>query len=163
MLPRLMLPRPKLPCLNGKSEMRLNTSKSNRFRTRRGAVAVEFAITAGVALLFFFGAFEFARVAMIRGTIDNAIYEGARAGITPGATNADVLRKVNEILGFSLVRSARVTVAPNPIVFDSQTVTVTVDLPLDANTFSPARFFKGKSILRTIQMKREASRFVTDI
>ena len=145
--------------------MKTVTSKSVRLRKRfrSGAVAVEFAITAGVAMLFFFGAFEFARVAMIRGTIDNAIYEGARVGIIPGATNADVVRKVNEIMGFSLVRSAKVTVSPNPIRFDSKTVTVTVDLPLDQNTFSPANFFKGKSILRTIQMKREASRFVIDI
>ncbi len=140
-------------------------SKSNRMhrRTRRGAVAVEFAITSGVALLFFFGAFEFARVAMLRGTIDNAIYEGARVGIIPGATNADVQRKVNEILGFSLVRSARITIVPNPILFNSKTVKVTVDLPLDENTFSPAKFFSGKSILRSIEMKREASRFATDI
>ena len=129
-------------------------------RSRQGAVAVEFAITAGLAFLFFFGAFEFSRVAMIRGTIDNAIYEGARVGITPGATAADVEKKVRDILGFSLVRVASVTVQPNPILFDSKTITVRVDLPLDRNTFSPAQFFNGKSIVRSIQMKREASRFV---
>jgi Flp pilus assembly protein TadG len=129
-------------------------------RSRQGAVAVEFAITAGLAFLFFFGAFEFSRVAMIRGTIDNAIYEGARVGITPGSTAADVEKKVRDILGFSLVRVANVTVQPNPILFDSKTITVRVDLPLDRNTFSPAQFFNGKSIVRSIQMKREASRFV---
>lgn len=128
---------------------------------RRGAVSVEFALTAGLAFLFFFSAFEFARVAMIRGTIDNAIYEGARVGITPGATAADVEKKVREILGYSLVRSSNVIVSPNPIRFNSKTVSVTVDLPLDKNTFSPAQFFKGKSIQRSIQMKREASRFST--
>ena len=118
---------------------------------RRGAVSVEFAITAGLAFLFFFGAFEFSRVAMIRGTIDNAIYEGARVGITPGATAADVNKKVRDILGFSLVRSADITISPNPIQFNSPTISVTVDLPLDRNTFSPAQFFKGKSIQRTIR------------
>lgn len=127
---------------------------------RRGAISVEFALTAGLAFLFFFGAFEFARVAMIRGTIDNAIYEGARVGITPGATAADVNKKVRDILGFSLVRSADITITPNPIQFNSPTISVTVDLPLDKNTFSPAQFFKGRSIQRTIQMKREASRFI---
>jgi len=130
-----------------------------RRNTRQGAVAVEFALTAGLAFLFFFGAFEFSRVAMIRGTMDNAIYEGARVGITPGATAGEVKKKVRDILGFSLVKVANITVQPNPILFDSKTVTVKVDLPLDKNTFSPAKFFSGKSIVRTIQMKREASRF----
>ena len=130
-----------------------------RRNIRQGAVAVEFALTAGLAFLFFFGAFEFSRVAMIRGTMDNAIYEGARVGITPGATAGEVKKKVRDILGFSLVKVANITVQPNPILFDSKTVTVKVDLPLDKNTFSPAKFFSGKSIVRTIQMKREASRF----
>ena len=68
-------------------------------------MAVEFAITAGLAFLFFFGAFEFSRVAMIRGTIDNAIYEGARLGITPGATAPEVEKKVRDILGTSIGES----------------------------------------------------------
>ena len=136
--------------------------RRTRRKTRKGAVAVEFAITAGLAFLFFFGAFEFSRVAMIRGTVDNAIYEGARLGIIPGSTAADVEKKVREILGFSLVRVADITVQPNPILFDSKTISVKVDLPLDRNTFSPAKFFGGKSIVRSIQMKREASRFVAN-
>jgi len=152
-----------------KSEMKSNSSKTERNRRaardsiRRGAVSVEFAITAGLAFLFFFGAFEFARVAMIRGTMDNAVYEGARVGITPGATASDVEKKVRDILGFSLIRSSTIIVSPNPIQFNSKTISVTVDLPLEKNTFSPAPFFKGKSIQRTIQMKREASRFSTGV
>jgi Flp pilus assembly protein TadG len=128
-------------------------------KSRQGAVAVEFALTAGLAFLFFFGAFEFSRVAMIRGTMDNAIYEGARAGIIPGATAADVEKKVRDILGYSLVRVANVTIQPNPILFDSKTISVKIDLPLDRNTFSPAQFFSGKSLVRSIEMKREASRY----
>jgi Flp pilus assembly protein TadG len=128
-------------------------------KSRQGAVAVEFALTAGLAFLFFFGAFEFSRVAMIRGTMDNAIYEGARAGIIPGATAADVEKKVRDILGYSLVRVANVTIQPNPILFDSKTISVKIDLPLDRNTFSPAQFFSGKSLVRSIEMQREASRY----
>ena len=131
-----------------------------RREARRGVVAVEFALTAGLAFLFFFAAMEFSRVAMLHGTIDNAIYEGARVGIVPGATAGNVEQKVRDILGFSLVRVADISVQPNPILVDSTSIRVQVDLPLDRNTFSPARFFAGKSLVRTIQMKREASRFV---
>ncbi len=133
------------------------TTRSRR-ASRSGAVATEFAITASVAFLFFFAAFEFSRVAMIRGTVDNAIYEGARVGIIPGATVAEVDRKVRDILGAALVRSANVTVSPNPLLFDTKTITVTADISLDRNTFSPAKFFGGKSIVRSIVLKREAER-----
>ena len=133
-----------------------------RRKARQGAVAVEFALTVGLAFLFFFSALEFSRVAMIRGTIDNAVYEGARVGIVPGATAADVEKKVRDILGFSLVRVADVSISPNPIPFDAKTISVQVDLSLDKNTFSPSKFFAGKSIVRSIQMKRESSRFVRD-
>ena len=62
-------------------------SKMKRVSQRRtGAVMVEFVIVAPLLFLFFFAAFEFCRVAMIRHTADNAVYEGARIGIIPGAT-----------------------------------------------------------------------------
>jgi Flp pilus assembly protein TadG len=126
---------------------------------RRGAVTVEFAITAGLAFFFFFASFEFSRVAMIRGTVDNAIYEGARAGVIPGATVADVQRKTQDILKTALIRRATITVSPNPILFADPTVTVSVDVPLDGNLFSPSMFFGGKVVSRSIQMKREAAKF----
>ena len=98
-----------------------------RRESRRGVVAVEFALTAGLAFLFFIAAMEFSRVAMLRGTIDNAIYEGARVGIVPGATAGDVEKKVRDILGFSLVSVADISVQPNPILFDAPSISVQVD------------------------------------
>ena len=58
-------------------------------RVRRGAAMSEFAIVAPLLFLFFFAAFEFCRVAMIRHTADNAVYEGCRAGVIPGATTGE--------------------------------------------------------------------------
>jgi Flp pilus assembly protein TadG len=141
------------------------TNRTNRHRTalsngacRRGAVSVELALTVGLAFFFFFASFEFSRVAMIRGTVDNAIYEGARAGVIPGATVADVENKTREILKSSLIRNASVTVTPNPLLSRDATVTVRVDVALDRNTFSPSMFFGGKLVSRSFTMKREASK-----
>ncbi len=47
---------------------------------------VEFAIVAPLLFFLFFASMEFCRVAMIRHTADNAVYEGCRVGIIPGAT-----------------------------------------------------------------------------
>lgn len=134
------------------------TAKMKRTRrtARQGGVTVEFAITAGLAFFFFFAAFEFSRVAMIRGTMDNAIYEAGRVGVLPGATAADVERKCREILSICLIRTANVTVNPNPIADDAPTISVRVDLPLDRNLFAPGIFFTGKTLSRSMQMEREA-------
>ncbi len=120
---------------------------------------MEFALTSGLAFFFFFAAFEFSRVAMLRGTVDNAIYEAGRVGVLPGATVADVERKCRAILATCLVRTATVTVTPNPIQESSLNLTVRVDLPLDQNLFAPGLFFQGKTISRSLTMEREARKF----
>jgi Flp pilus assembly protein TadG len=56
---------------------------------RRGATAVEFALTAPIFFVFLLSAFEFGWLNVIRHTADNAAYEAARAAIVPGATVAD--------------------------------------------------------------------------
>ena len=59
---------------------------------------VEFAIVAPILFLFFFAAFEFCRASMIRHTADNAVYEGARAAIIPGATAGEAQAEASLIL-----------------------------------------------------------------
>lgn len=135
----------------------LSVRTSHRFvrRSRQGAVAVEFAITAGLAFFFFFAALEFCRVSMIRHTVENALYEGARAGIVPGATASQVEDRARAILATIALRNVNVTVSPNPIRSDSATVEVRISLPIDRNLFAPASFFRGKRLDRTFTMQRE--------
>ncbi len=126
-------------------------------RNRHGAAAVEFALTAGLAFFFFFAALEFCRVAMIRHTVENALYEGARAGIVPGATAANVTTRAQNILGTLGLRSVTIQVTPNPIIATTQTVQVRIQVPLNQNLFGPAKFFSGKTIDRTFTMQREGA------
>src|SRR5690606_10624092 len=81
-------------------------------RRRRGAVAVAFALTAGIAIGFCVASFEFCRVAMIRHTVDNAVYEAARCGIIPGATDADVKAKASATLSTLGLTHADITINP---------------------------------------------------
>ena len=67
----------------------MKTNRSSLRRTRTAAVVVEFAICAPILFLFFFASLEFSRVNMIRQSVENAVYEGARRGIVPGATAAN--------------------------------------------------------------------------
>ena len=134
------------------TDQRLHRSRRPR---RRGVTAIEFAITAPIAFLLFFAAFECCRVAMIRHTADNAVYEGCRTGILPGATVAEVRDQTRDILSTVGINAATITVVPSKIERDTPRVTVEIRVPLDDNSFVPPRFFGGSTLTRRLTMHRE--------
>ena len=96
---------------------------------RRGAAAVEFAVTAPILFIIFFAMIEFARFNMIRHGIDCAVYEGARRGIVPGATVNDVQGAATSILNAVSAIDGSVTVVPGALTPETTQVTVTVSVP----------------------------------
>jgi Flp pilus assembly protein TadG len=123
-------------------------------RRRRGAVVVEFAIVAPLFFLLLFASVEFARMNMMRHAADNAAYEAARHAVVPGGTSAEATTRANTLLGVFGFQGAIVTVNPTSLDDDDQSVTVTVDLPVNENAWIFPRFtgnmsVRGKSTLRT--------------
>jgi len=125
---------------------------------RNGAALVEFALTVGLAFFFFFSALEFCRVSMIRHSVENALYEGARKGIVPGATPSEVQATSTRILRTIGITGATIDVLPAVIQNSTPEVSVRIRLPLDRGLFAPAFFFIGKSLDRTLVMQREGVR-----
>ncbi len=126
-------------------------------RRRRGSAMVEFAIVAPLLFFFFFAAFEFCRVAMIRHTVDNAVYEGCRKAIVPGGTANDARAAANNVLGTLGLQKATVSVSPAKLNNQTPELTMTIEVSLDANTFVPPQFTGGRKIIRTLTMKRETA------
>lgn len=135
--------------------MRNRISNKNQ---RNGAAMVEFAIIAPLLFFLFFASMEFCRVAMIRHTADNAVYEGCRVGILPGATNAEVQAETQLILNSLALTNAGISVTPAVIDKDSDEVTVRVVVPLDDNSFVPNQFVAGRSVTRELTLRREGIR-----
>ena len=135
---------------------RLSATKPHR-KTRRGAAMVEFAIVAPLLFFFFFAAFEFCRVAMIRHTVDNAVYEGCRRAIIPGATAGDARDTAENVLGTLGLSGAVITVSPSTIDNQTPELTMTIEVSVNANTFVPPQFAGGKKITRTLTMQREGA------
>jgi Flp pilus assembly protein TadG len=125
---------------------------------RKGAALVEFAIVAPLLFLLFFASMEFCRVAMIRHTADNAVYEGCRAGIIPGATTAEVHSETEQILNSLGLNNVSIAVTPPAIDRDTDEVTVRVTVPLDDNSFVPNQFVAGRSVIRELTLRREGIR-----
>ncbi len=119
---------------------------------------VEFAIVVPLVFTLFFAAFEFCRVAMIRHTADNAVYEACRTGIIPGATKKEVESEAIRIMSSLGVNNVRIDVDPSKIERDTDEVRVRIEVPLDDNSFVPNQFVAGKSIIRELTLRREGIR-----
>ena len=133
----------------------LNMNRRRGERRRTGAAVVEFAIVAPIFFVFVIGAFEFGRLNVIRHTADNAAYEAARHAIVPGATSAEAVAKANSILNIVGTRGARVTVNPTTLGPDVDTVTVTVEVPMDQNGLITPRFTSTTTIRSTSTLSTE--------
>jgi Flp pilus assembly protein TadG len=126
-------------------------------KLRQGAVLVEMAVTIGLAFFFFFAALEFCRVSMIRHTVEHALYEGARAGIVPGATVSEVQTRARNVLRTVGLSTINIDVTPSVLTQSTRDVSVRIRLPLDQNLYAPAFFFRGRTLDRTLTMQREGS------
>jgi Flp pilus assembly protein TadG len=129
--------------------------RSRRKSRREGTAMVEFAIVAPLLFLLFFAAMEFCRVAMIRHTADNAVYEGCRVGIIPGATSNEAETEARRIMSSLGVTNVSVAVKPSSIDRETEEVTVRMKVPLDENSFVPNQFVAGQSIVRELTLRRE--------
>lgn len=132
---------------------------ASRERFRRAVAAVEFAVVAPLFFLLVLGMIEFGRMVMVQQVITNASREGARRAIIEGATTSEVVGVVQNYLASGGIRSATVSVSPDPI--DSagygDPVTVSVSVPFRQVSWLPTPMFLGGIELRaTTTMRREA-------
>ncbi len=138
--------------------MKLASIRRPKRSDRRGTTAVEFALVAPLLFLFFFAAFEFVRVVMIRHTADNAVYEACRVGIIPGATAGEVSAEATRIMSTIGATNVTLSVSPGTITGDTEEVTVRIEVPLDQNSYVPNQFVAGRSIIRELTLRREGNR-----
>ena len=122
---------------------------------RRGATAVEFALTAPVFFLFLLAAFEFGWLNVIRHTADNAAYEAARTAMVPGATAAEAKTKANNLLNIVGARAAPITVTPAALTPETDQVTVAIDIPMNQNGLIVPRFTSATTIHSSSTLRTE--------
>jgi Flp pilus assembly protein TadG len=126
-----------------------------RGKSRRGAAAVEFALSAPIFFLFLLAAFEFGWLNVMRHTADNAAYEAARTVMVPGASAAEATAKANAILGVVGARGAVVTINPSTITNSTTQVNVTVDLPMNKNGLITPRFTGATTLHSSTTLRTE--------
>lgn len=125
------------------------------FADRKGAVTVEFALCSFIIFLLFLGLIEFARFHVVRHTLDQAAYEGARAGIIIGSTANDAETVAQQILSAGGIVSPTVSVTPSTIDDSTLEVTVQVQASYSANSWTMPKFFQGATITAETTLDHE--------
>jgi Flp pilus assembly protein TadG len=122
---------------------------------RNGAVVVEMAICLPVLFFFFFAALEFSRVNMIRQSVENAVYEGSRRGVVPGATADDCRNAASAVLDAISVNDADIDVVPANLADYSLDVTVSIDVPINSNSWVTPFFFRDRIVSGSMTLRKE--------
>ena len=131
--------------------MRSYISRSKRpGRRRRGALTVEFALTAPLAFFLFFSALEFGRMNMVRHSMENAAYEGVRRGLVPNTTEAEVRAAAQSVLDVVSVKKPSIQIRD---ATDEITVTVSANFN-DQGWFAPLIFY-NKTLSSTLTMSKD--------
>ena len=100
-------------------------------RSESGASAVEFALLLPVLMMILFGIIEFGMALYRQAILTNASREGARLGIVPSVTNAEVNTKIDAYLTAAGIAPGTVTRTPPPVLTGGtgSDVKVTLTLP----------------------------------
>lgn len=122
---------------------------------RRGAAAVEFAFSASIVFFLFLSMIEVTRFHVVRHSLDQAVYSGARVGIVPGATAAEVRTAVEDRLQSAGVVSPSITITPTVIDETTRTVTVAASADYAQNSWAMPKLFDGATIDAQITLDHE--------
>jgi Flp pilus assembly protein TadG len=127
---------------------------------RRGAAAVEFAFSASIVFFLFLAMIEVARFHVVRHSLDQAVYQGARTGIVPGATVTQVTDAVRNRLSIAGVINPTVTVTPAVITNATRTITVRAACSYAQNSWTLPKFFNGMDVVAEMTLDHENVAFV---
>lgn len=129
-------------------------------RSRQGTISVETALVIPLIFMAVFAGVEFVRLNVIRHSIRNATYEAARAAIVPGADAETAIALANEVLALSGIRDATVTISPNPILEETETVSVQVSVPIATNSWGVGMFFDESDLVSATELRTERAPMV---
>lgn len=122
-----------------------------------GVVTVELALVLPLALFITFSLVEFSRVNIIRNTMQNAAYEGARAAIIRGGTAAAASTKANAMLSTISIKNPTVQVIPAVVTNATSQVEVKITVPLGENMWVTPKFFASTTMVKSFTLTREST------
>lgn len=122
------------------------------WRRQAGQATVEFALVLPVLLLLVLGIMEFGRLLFAYGTLQDAAWAGARLGILPGVSDAQIVQQVDQTAAALDPSQLTVTLTrpeDPPYSGDPLTVAVAYTFNFDVGLFGGPVALQAASTLRT--------------
>ncbi len=116
---------------------------------------VEMALCLPLLFFFFLGALEMSRVNMIRQSVENAVYEGSRRGVVPGATANDCRNAARAVLNSISANDADIDVVPATLTDNVPEVTVSIEVPINSNSWVVPFFFRDRFVTSSMTLRKE--------
>jgi Flp pilus assembly protein TadG len=124
---------------------------------RKGAAAVELAVTAPVLLIFTFGILEVTNAIYLQESLEICAYEGARIALLPNTTVANVQATCDKLLAARRVSNATITVTPNQ--YESSPygteIEVRISASLSDNLITPMFVLTNQTFTANVVMMKE--------
>ncbi len=125
----------------------------------RASATVEFAMVLPILMLFLFGIIEFGRVLSVQHLLNTAAREGARTAVLPGADNAAVIAKINDVLSGAGMAYDALQLTPADVSSAGRNDPVTVRVQVNYETVAwvggivPG--FSGTQLQGVVVMRKE--------
>jgi Flp pilus assembly protein TadG len=120
---------------------------------------LEVALTLPVVLALSFGCVEFGYFFFVKNTVQGAAREGARAAITPTATNSDVTTAVSNAMTAAGLQSSGYTVSTSPTnvsgLASGTAITVTVQCTWGTVGVRPLGIIGTNKIVKGVTVMRK--------
>jgi hypothetical protein len=100
----------------------MKTRRYQQDGTRRGATLVETAVVMPVFLIFVWAMIEFGHAFMVVNLLNAAAKRASREGVADGVTTAQVVARVNEIVGSAISTDDLTVLVKNGATFDDPEV-----------------------------------------
>ena len=143
-----------LSFLPNDSSTGMHTSRKS-VKRRNAAATVEAALVLPILFLMLFGGWEFARINVIRNTMDNAAYTSARESMLPGTTQNKIKAQGQAVLDAVGVTGATISVTPSNITTNTDKVTIDITVPIAQNSLGVAKFFASGNMSASCTLSRE--------
>ena len=126
--------------------------KRQRIRksSRNGATTVEFAVVAPVIFLMFLGCLEMSNLNFVPNMANDAAFQVARRAIIPGADVDAAISDSKDVMGVAGIKQVKIATSETTDEFS-----VTVSVPMDANTWGLSRFVSGKSVVHKCVLSKQ--------
>ncbi len=121
---------------------------------RTGTYTVEFALCIPVLFMFTFACFEYSHHEYIKHSLNQAAYQGARAGICINGTQNDIKNAVDQSLLTAGLGGVKIEVTPAVISSATREVTVTLTANY-GDYFVPPQYFGGGNLVGRCTLDHE--------